>query len=102
MSKVVEAARQFKHGRDFEWMLQPDWDPTDEHRAHYVEISLMMVAEKFDLEEDYLPSAIQVIVSILDDQKLRNCIASTFATSIFADFLRLQSPQRHCALLSNV
>lgn len=39
MSKVVEAARQFKPGRDFEWMLQPDWDPTDEHSAHYVELT---------------------------------------------------------------
>ena len=68
MSKVIEAARQFKPGRDFEWMLQPDWNPSDEHRSHYIELSLIMVAEKLDLEEDYLPSDIQVIVSILDAQ----------------------------------
>lgn len=66
MSKVVEAARQFKPGRDFEWMLQPDWDPSDEHRAHYVELSLMMVAEKLDLEEDFTIDNITSIVKFLD------------------------------------
>lgn len=66
MSKVVEAARQFRPGRDFEWMLQPDWDLTDEHRAHYVELSLMMAAEKLDIEEDYSPEDIFMISSILD------------------------------------
>lgn len=67
MSKVVEAARQFKLGRDFEWMLQPDWDPTDEHRAHYVELSLIMVAEKMQLNnEDYLDSDVAKIVMLLD------------------------------------
>jgi hypothetical protein len=66
MSKVVEAARQFKPGRDFEWMLQPDWDPTDEHRAHYVELSLMMVAEKLGIEMDYSAQCVQNIVEALD------------------------------------
>ena len=66
MSKVVEAARQFKPGRDFEWMLQPDWDPTDEHRAHYVELSLMMVAEKLGVEKDYLDSDVNEIILSLD------------------------------------
>jgi len=66
MSKVVEAARQFKPGRDFEWMLQPGWDPTDEHRAHYVELSLMMVAEKNGLHEDYTTQIIEDIVRVLD------------------------------------
>lgn len=66
MSKVVEAARQFKPGRDFEWMLQPDWDPTDEHRAHYVELSLMMVAEKLGIEEDYSQDSLLAIVDTLD------------------------------------
>lgn len=66
MSKVVEAARQFKPGGDFEWMLQPDWDPTDEHRAHYVELSLMMVAEKVGLPEDYDHPDIIGIVATLD------------------------------------
>ena len=51
--KVVEAARKFKPGRDFKWMLQPDWDPTDENRAYYVELSFMIVAEKLGLEEDF-------------------------------------------------
>ena len=66
MSKVIEAARQFKPGRDFEWMLQPDWDPTDEHRAHYVELSLMMVAEKLGVEIDYPAQWVQNIVEDLD------------------------------------
>jgi hypothetical protein len=66
MSKVVEAARQFKPGRDFEWMLQPDWDTSDEHRAHYVELSLMMVAEKMEIGEDYSPDNIMAIVDMLD------------------------------------
>lgn len=66
MSKVVEAARQFKPGRDFEWMLQPDWDPTDEHRAHYVELSLMMVAEKLDFAVDFSTSDIKNITDLLD------------------------------------
>lgn len=66
MSTVVEVARQFKPGRDFEWMLQPDWDPTDEHRAHYVELSLMMVAEKLDLEEDFSALDIEKIAILLD------------------------------------
>lgn len=69
MSKVVEAARQFKPGRDFEWMLQPDGDPSDEHSAHYVELSLMMVAEKLELGEDFDQNEIQVIIQILDRQK---------------------------------
>lgn len=71
MSKVVEVARQFKLGRDFEWMLQPDWDPTDEHRAHYVELSLMMVAEKFEIEEDFSPEDLNTIVDFLDMYKGR-------------------------------
>ena len=66
MSKVVEAARQFKPGRDFEWMLQPDWDPSDEHRAHYVELSLMMVAEKENLIEDYTADDVEIITSQLN------------------------------------
>jgi hypothetical protein len=66
MSKVVEAARQFKLGRDFEWMLEPDWDTTDEHRAHYVELNLMMVAEKLDIEEDYSTQEIESIINVLD------------------------------------
>ncbi|MCB9437726.1 MAG: hypothetical protein H6673_12190 [Anaerolineales bacterium] len=66
MSKVVEAARQFKPGRDFEWMLEPDWDPSDEHRAHYVELSFMMVAEKLDIEEDYSTQEIESIINVLD------------------------------------
>ena len=66
MSKVVEAARQFKPGRDFEWMLQPDWDPTDEHRAHYVELSLMMVAEKLDFAVDFSASDIKNVTDLLD------------------------------------
>jgi hypothetical protein len=66
MSKVVEAARQFKPGHDFEWMLQPDWDPSDENRIHYVELSLMMVAEKLDIKEDYMPEDIFMISSMLD------------------------------------
>lgn len=66
MSKVVEAARQFKPGRDFEWMLQPDWDPADEHRAHYVELSLMMVAEKLNLEEDFDQNEINEIIAQLE------------------------------------
>lgn len=67
MSKVIEAARQFKPGRDFEWMLQPDWDPTDEHRAHYVELSLMMVAEKLAFTTDYTDQDVETIVSLLDE-----------------------------------
>lgn len=67
MSKVVEAARQFKPRRDFEWMLQPDWDPTDENRAHYVELSLMMVAEKLQIVVDYDQIAIEGIVHVLDE-----------------------------------
>lgn len=66
MSKVVEAARQFKPGRDFEWMLEPDWDPTDQNRAHYVELSLMMVAEKLGLDEDFSPEDVEGILGILD------------------------------------
>lgn len=66
MSKVVEAARQFKPGRNFEWMLQPDWDRSDEHCAHYVELSLMMVAEKLDIEEDYSRDTLIAIVDALD------------------------------------
>jgi hypothetical protein len=67
MSKVVEAARQFKPGRDFEWMLQPDWDPSDEHRAHYVELSLMMVAEKLEMDFDHGPNDILDIIQIIEN-----------------------------------
>ena len=67
MSKVIETARQFKPGRDFEWMLQPDWDPTDEHRAHYVELSLMMVAEKLDILPDYEDYDCRQIINALDE-----------------------------------
>lgn len=66
MSKVVEAARQFKPGRDFEWMLQPDWDSSDEHRAHYIELSLMMVAEKLGLHPDFSSNDIDTITELLD------------------------------------
>ena len=67
MGKVVEAARQFKPGRDFEWMLQPGWDPSDEHRTHYVELSLMMVAEKLQLSVDYTATDISKITQQLDE-----------------------------------
>lgn len=66
MSKVVEAARRFKQGRDFEWMLQPNWDTTDEHRTQYIELSLMMVAERLEIETDYPAQWVQNIVAYLD------------------------------------
>jgi len=72
MSKVVEAARQFKPGRDFEWMLEPDWDPTDEHRAHYVELSLMMVAEKLGIQVDFATADIDRIVQTLDSLRTQS------------------------------
>jgi hypothetical protein len=68
-SKVVEAARQFKPGRDFEWMLEPDWDPSDPHRFHYVELSLMMVAEKLGIEEDFSQQEIVKITRLIDQYK---------------------------------
>lgn len=69
-SKVVEAARQFKPGRDFEWMLEPGWDPSDPHRTHYVELSLAMVADKLELEFDTIPEDIQEISQQLDMYKM--------------------------------
>lgn len=68
-SKVVEAARQFKPGRDFEWMLEPGWDPSDPHRAHYVELSLTMVAEKLNVPVDNSEQDIKAIVTLLDQYR---------------------------------
>ena len=66
MSNVVEAARQFKPGRDFEWMLQSAWDLADEHRAHYVELSLMLVTEMFGIDKDCSTQEAEYITNILD------------------------------------
>jgi hypothetical protein len=41
MSKIAETAGQFKSGFDFERMLEPNWNPTNEHSACYVEPTLM-------------------------------------------------------------
>lgn len=65
-SKVIQAARQYKVGLDFEWMLEPNWDSSDPHRFHYIELSLLVVAEKLNLEEDFQPEDLKEIASILD------------------------------------
>jgi hypothetical protein len=65
-SKVIQAAKQYRVGRDFEWMLEPGWDSSDPYRFHYVELSLLTLAEKLELEEDFQSGDLDEIVAILD------------------------------------